>query len=122
MISHQRSGRTLARSIEWMGTPRKRAIGMLKFSEAPENFAAIFKLPFGGFLPLIHTFGMHFTIDILFCDSQKKVVHKAYGVKPGKLIFPFANAFGGCSYILEFSKCDLSDVQCGDHLAWEGGA
>ena len=75
MITHEPSKRTLASRIEWMRTASERNRGLLKYQEAPENYAAVFKLPLGGFLPLIHTFRMRFSIDLVFCDSQKQIVY-----------------------------------------------
>ena len=118
MIVDSSSHRVLAKQIEWMKSPRARAIGLLKFEQAPENFAAIFKLPLFGFFPLVHTVGMKFTIDILFCDSKKKVLHRYEKVKPGRFIFPMLHAIGGCSYLLEFSNCDLSNIRQGVQLDW----
>ncbi|MBN8553822.1 MAG: DUF192 domain-containing protein [Deltaproteobacteria bacterium] len=118
MITEPSSRRIIARQIEWMKTSKSRAIGMLKFDQPPQNFGAIFKLPLFGFFPLVHTIGMKFPIDILFCDSQKKVLHRYEKVKPGRFIFPMLHAVGGCSYLLEFSNCDISNIRKGVQLEW----
>lgn len=119
MIQHLPSNKILAHSIEWMKTPVERSRGLLKYASAPQNFAAIFKLPFGGLLPLVHTIGMKFSIDIIFCDLEGRVKYKKLGVPAGRFVLPIQNIFGGCAYLVEFSGCDLSSVNVGDVLKWE---
>lgn len=118
MIKHLPSQKTLAEKVEWMKTPSERARGLLKYTSAPQKFAAIFRLPFGGFIPLVHTIGMKFSIDILFCNREGAVEYCALKVPPGRFVLPLKFIFGGCSYLVEFSGCDLSAVKVGDRLVW----
>lgn len=119
MISIESSGKILASTLEWMDSPSSRARGLLKYSKAPEKFAAIFLLPLGGFFPLIHTIGMKFSIDIAFCDAEKKILSLVRNVSPLRLACAWKYFFGGCRYVVEFSKCDLAELREGDRLKWE---
>jgi uncharacterized membrane protein (UPF0127 family) len=119
MITLKRSGEILATTVERMDSPAKRARGLMKYENAPKNFAAIFFLPLGGFFPLIHTFGMKFPIDIIFCDKNKKVISKFLNVNAGKIACPWKFFFGGCRYVVEFSEARISQLQIGDELLWD---
>lgn len=119
MIYLEPSHEVLADKVEFFNTPKERARGLLKYSEAPQKFAAVFDLPFFGFFPLVHTLGMKFSIDILFCDREKVVSHIYRSVSPSRFVMPLSNAFGGCKYLVEFSSADTSKVRVGDRLSWE---
>ena len=118
MITHKPSGRTLASQIEFMDTPAKRTKGLLKFKEAPESYAAIFNLPWNGFLPLIHTLGMKFPIDMVFCNRKKEVLHCYKNIRAGRFVLPVHNLFGGCAYLVEFVGCNLGTLEKGEQLSW----
>jgi|GEM_PF-4656039 len=119
MLENQRTGSALATKIIYMDTAAKRAKGLLAHSEVLPKTVAVFSLPLGGFFPLIHTIGMKFPIDILFCNKNKEVIYNYQNVVPFRFVFPWKKAFGGCSYLLEFMDCDLSSVELGDTLTWE---
>ena len=97
---------------------RDRARGLLKYEKAPASYAGIFKLPFFGFLPIIHTFGMKFSIDIIFCDRSKKVQQIFHRVEKGRLIVPWANLLGGFSYLIETAAGASENVKVGTQLEW----
>jgi hypothetical protein len=62
----------------------------------------------------IHTFFMHFPIDIIFLDKKRKVLKSAHGVKPFKLVAaPFR-----AHYALELPAGAIaaSDTRVGDYL------
>ena len=109
---------SLAKNIEHFLSAKERARGLLKYDRAPESHAAIFDLALRGFLPIVHTFGMKFSIDIVFC-SASKVVRAVYkNVGPSRLIAPARFLLGGCPYLIELSRCDASDLSVGDRLRW----
>lgn len=118
MLFNSTNGMTLAKQIVWMDSPTKRSKGMLIYQEAPESLVAVFNLALNGFFPLIHCIGMRFPIDIVFCDQKKIVKHKYENITPNSLVLPWRSFFGGCPYLLEFSKCDLSQTNPGDQLSW----
>ena len=95
MIKHQSSGRILAQHTEHMKSPSKRSVGLLKYAEAQKSFAGVFRLPLNGFFPMVHTFGMKFSIDILFCDKAKNILHSYPAVVPNRIVCPFKNILGG---------------------------
>lgn len=118
MITHQASGRVIASQIVKMDTAKKRSRGLLSYSKPSESLAALFFLPFFGVFPLVHTFGMSFPIDIVYCNSQKQICAIFRRVPPNRLVMPWKALFGGCPYLLEFVDCDLSEVKKGDQLEW----
>lgn len=118
MLKIHSSGLELAQQVAHYKTSSERRIGMLRYSEAPSSFVAIFHLPFGGFFPAVHTFGMKFPIDIVFCNSNKEVLHLYSNVKADRFILPWKNFFGGCRFLLEFSNCNIQMLKRGDRLVW----
>lgn len=118
MILNSTSGDVLAQNEEWMVTASERSRGLLKYAEPPYNYGAVFKLAFGGFFPLIHTFGMKFPIDMVFCDENHRVVCIFRSVQPGQLRIPLRYFFGGCRYLVEFSRASTAGIKIGDILRW----
>lgn len=118
MIQHTQSAAPLSNQVEHYRSARDRATGLLKFENKPDGLAAVFHLPLFGFFPAVHTFGMKFSIDLVFCDSEKKVLSIFQDVAPGRWVLPWRYFFGGCSFLIEFVGCDLSRVNVGDQLKW----
>lgn len=118
MLNNKTKSQLLAKKVQEMKTAKQRNRGMLIFNQAPANFCAVFKLPLGGFFPLVHCVGMKFPIDILFCDRNHQVIFKKLNVLPGSVVMPWKYALGGACYLLEFSDCDLSSVELEDELSW----
>jgi uncharacterized membrane protein (UPF0127 family) len=118
VIKHIPTGDILTHRLEHFRSARERARGLLKFSKQPQAFAAIFYLPLLGIFPAVHTMGMKFSIDLVFCDSQKRVVSIFRAVGPGRWVLPWRYFFGGCRYLIEFSDCDVSKLAVGDALQW----
>ncbi len=119
MIRHASTGKVLARRLEMMRSSSDRARGLLKFSSAPDDYAAVFFLPLWGFFPMIHTLGMAFSIDMIFLDKNRRILFFEKDIPPGRFVLPWKYFFGGCRYLVEFSKCDLPNFQLGDELCWE---
>ncbi len=115
-----RTNEVLAAKVERFVTAKERSRGLLKYDSAPQNFVAVFDLALWGFLPIIHTIGMRFPIDIVFCDRQQRVKKIFKDVKPGRLVVPWTLLLGGAPFLLEFSQCDLENLSVGDQLSWEG--
>jgi uncharacterized membrane protein (UPF0127 family) len=118
MLTGGTSKTIIAHHIEWMKTPQSRARGLLKYSQSPTSHAAIFELPLNGFLPLVHTFGMKFPIDILFLDREQRVRWMKRSVPSSRFVFPWARALGGLPYLVEVCKGDTAHLQVGDQLQW----
>lgn len=118
MVVNTRNNQVLAQEEQWYVTATDRSRGLLRYEKAPENFVAIFKLPLFGFFPLVHCFGMKFSIDIVFCDSNKRVVYLKKEVAPNRIVMPWRFIHGGCRYLLEFSQANTKDLFIGDQLSW----
>ena len=115
----KRTGQVLATQIEWMKTPAQNAKGLLKFDRPPQSYAAIFVLSLFGLFPVVHTFGMRFSIDLALCDKAGRVIFLERDVGPSRLVVPWRFLCGGCRYLVEFSKADIQDLRVGDELVWE---
>lgn len=111
----------LARHIEWMSDAHSRSQGLLKYSSAPDSYAAVFHLALRGFFPAIHTFGMKFSIDVVYCDQERHVVAIYRNIGPGRFVCPWKFVLGGCRYLVEFSNGDLNQLSLGDRLEWVDG-
>jgi uncharacterized membrane protein (UPF0127 family) len=62
---------------------------------------------------------MRFSIDILFCDRNKKIISLFFNVPPGRLICPWRYFFGGSRFAIEFSDAEVRDLKIGDELDWD---
>lgn len=118
MIQHLQSGKNLSTQVEHYRSASERSRGLLKFEKQPESFSAIFYLPMRGFFPAVHTFGMKFSIDLVFCNNQKKIISIFRDVAPGRFIVPWRHFFGGSIYLIEFAGCDIGSLSLGDQLEW----
>lgn len=100
-----------------------RTIGLTKYQSAPQNYAAIFEMPFWGILPGITTRGMRFPIDIAWCDKNQRVLDLQRRVEAGRtLIFPSIQFwFGSARFLIEAPSAQDSfrDVRVSDQLEWE---
>lgn len=114
----QDSRECLANELEIFESATARSRGLLKFDQAPERYAAVFVMPYFGFLPIIHTFGMKFPIDIAFLSRDRRILKFFRGVSAGRLVAPLKHLWGGCKYVVEFSQCDTSRLQEGERLEW----
>lgn len=120
MVVNNRNNQVIAENEQWYTTPSERSKGLLRYSDAPNNFVAIFKLPLFGFFPMVHCFGMKFPIDIAFCDSKQRVLFFRADVLPNQITMPWQFFLGGCRYLLEFSKANTKSIEIGDELSWGG--
>lgn len=120
MLKNKRTNEVLALKTERFVTAQERSRGLLKYDSQLENFVAVFDLALWGFLPIIHTIGMRFPIDIVFCDRRGMVKEIFRNVKPGRLVVPWRLLLGGAPHLLEFSGCKIENLSVGDELLWEG--
>lgn len=63
----------------------------------------------------IHTFGMHYPIDVLFVDKKDRIVKIVSNIKPGKIAMCRQGA-----YVIELPSgtAELTDAELGDQLTW----
>lgn len=114
----KRTGQTIANQVEIMRSAAENARGMLKFDKAPQSYAAVFVLSLFGVLPIVHTYGMRFPIDLVLCDSRGRILYLKRDVAPGQLVIPWKYLVGGCRYLVEFSGAQTSGLDLGDELVW----
>jgi len=118
VLKDSSSQELIANQVEFMSSARQRSKGLLKYAEAPKDFAAIFKLPVNGFFPVVHTIGMKFPIDILFCNSKKRVCFVYPNVQMNRFVVPFRFLLGGLPYLIELSV-PRRLPKVGTELSWE---
>jgi len=87
IINITRNSSILAEEVIVADTPLKRMKGLLGKKEFNRGKAIILK-PCNS----IHTFFMHFPIDVLFVDKQKRVIRAISSLKPGRLTYIYFNA------------------------------
>ena len=62
----------------------------------------------------VHTFGMRFAIDVLFCDEDWVVRHRVARMAPRRI----TRWVGRARYAIEFPRGTVEDVRVGERLAW----
>lgn len=111
-------GQAIAAHVEIMKSAGERTRGMLKFLQAPKSYAAVFELPLNGLFPAIHTFGMKFSIDVIYCDDKKRIRWVRRSVPPNRFILPMKFIFGGVRYLIETSNAETGSIEVGEGLEW----
>ena len=66
----------------------------------------------------VHTFGMRFPIDVVFCDRTWRVVHVIRAMKPGRV----SRAVWKARLAIELSAGAAVEIQVGDRLVLEDRA
>lgn len=104
----------LANRLEWANSPLLRARGLLGRSTLREESGMLFVSP--PCLPMmwLHTFGMRFTIDVLFLDGRCGVMRIDHGLQPWRL----SSLVFGARLALELpaGTARQSGTQVGDHI------
>jgi uncharacterized protein len=115
MLINKSNKKVLARITKFADTPWKRAKGLMLTKDF--KYALIFILPRASRLHAsIHTMFMHIPIDVIFADSERKVLEIHHRVKPWKLhLTPKDHA----KYVIEFPEGTLKGkVRKGNVLKW----
>lgn len=111
LINTSRGGRTVVGSVERADTFWRRSLGLLFRRGLPAG-AGLWIVPCSS----IHMFGMCFALDVLFLDTELRVVNIVRKVRP------FGMAFGGprAHSVVELATDWLPEdaVAVGDQLAW----
>jgi uncharacterized membrane protein (UPF0127 family) len=107
-LRHERTGRTLAGTIELAQDSRTRTRGLLGRSGLADGSVLIIA-PCNA----IHTLFMRFTIDVIFADRQGRVVKLCRRLRPWRIGFGL-----GAFAALELAEgaIDRGDVKKGDQL------
>lgn len=104
------TGEALATEVEFAATFRARAKGLLGREGMPPGHCLV--------LPRshqVHTFGMLFPIDVLFCDRSWRVVHLVREMPPGRITRPVLKA----RWVLELGAGSAAAVEVGTALRLE---
>jgi uncharacterized membrane protein (UPF0127 family) len=80
VINMSKGGVIIAEHIEWAGTGARRRRGLLG-REALDCMAGVYLIP----CEWIHTFGMHFPIDVAFLSPAGRVLAVCHGLRPNRL-------------------------------------
>jgi uncharacterized protein len=99
----------IAEHIEWAGTGARRRRGLLG-REALDCMAGVYLIP----CEWIHTFGMHFPIDVAFLSPAGRVLAVYHGLRPNRLSRIVLRAEG----VLELSAGRLraTNTEVGDQV------
>ena len=105
-------GTVLADRVEVAGSTPERMRGLLGRTGLEEGEGLV--LPRA---PSIHTFGMRFAIDVVFCTREGRVAAIRREVPPGRLLF----SWRGRAWTLELppGAAGRRDLAVGDHLSIE---
>jgi hypothetical protein len=100
---------TLASSVEIAQNPWGRMKGLLGRKEFPQGKALVITQ-----CQSIHMFFMKFSIDVIFCDRQDKVIGLCEGIKP----FQLSPVFFKASYAIELPRGTItaSGTQIADQV------
>lgn len=99
--------RVLATNIEIATTFLARLRGLVGRHRLGEGQAMLFERA-----RQIHTFGMRFPIDVVFCDRDWQVVHVSRSMRPWRLGRWVRKGF----YVVELPAGAASDLDVGDRL------
>lgn len=106
-----RTGVTIADDVVVAATVGQRLRGLLGY-RAPLQRTA-FLLPRA---KQVHTFGMAFPIDVVFCGRTGNVLHVVRSLRPCRV----TRWIGGARWTFELSAGAAAPVEVDDVLEWEG--
>ncbi|HEV3473619.1 MAG TPA: DUF192 domain-containing protein [Actinomycetota bacterium] len=78
-ITHETTGTVLADEVSWASSFRARARGLIG-RELKPGAALVFERA-----SQIHTFGMSYPIDVLFCGADWSIVHLVRALPPNRV-------------------------------------
>jgi uncharacterized membrane protein (UPF0127 family) len=109
MITNLTRKTSVASHVEIAQTSGARMKGLLGLSDFPQGSALVIT-----HCQSIHMFFMNFPIDVIFCDTQDKVVGLCNGIKP----FCLSPVFFKASYAIELPSGSItaSSTQLGDQM------
>ena len=105
---NERTGETIFTDVARARRPGQRVKGLLGTTHLPEGAALLIE---GA--RQVHTFGMRYPLDLIFCDKSLKVVAVLRQVRPMRLTLVRWRA----RYVLEAAGGTVTGVEMGDVLA-----
>jgi len=116
MLSNPDSKETISGKVRFADTSLKRLRGLMFEQEKNFDYALVFELPsetrFGA---SVHMMFVFFPIDIVFLDSQKRVVDKAT-LNPWEMNYIPKKA---AKYFVELPKGKAKNIRLGNRLEWK---
>ena len=109
-IINKTRGITIAQDAIVAKTPLKRMVGLLSRKQFEQGQALIIK-PCNS----IHTFFMHFAIDVIFVDSRNRITKIIRSMQPFRLSGIYLNAL--FSIELPAGTLKKTSTQTGDYIA-----
>ncbi len=109
-IINKTRGITLAENAIVAKTPLKRMVGLLSRRQFEQGEALIIK-PCNS----IHTFFMHFAIDVIFVDSNNRITRTIRNMRPFRISGIYLNAL--FSIELPARTLEKTSTQTGDYIA-----
>ena len=103
-----RDGRTVAHSVVRATTCRARLTGLLGRTSIGPGRALVLEPA-----RQVHTVGMRFPIDVVFCDRELRVLHVARSMRPGRLSRVVLRA----CFAIEMEAGAARSISTGDLLA-----
>ena len=107
---NRRTGETLFTEVIRARRPKDRMKGLLGTNELPRSSAIVLEPA-----RQVHTFGMKYPIDIIFCDDEMRVIGVLESVAPMRLT-PFR---WRSRYVIECGAGAAAGVREGDLLAFQ---
>ncbi|MEA2507913.1 MAG: uncharacterized protein QOH48_2531 [Actinomycetota bacterium] len=102
------SGTIVASDVRWASSAWERTRGLIGVDAIGEGCAMVFEPG-----RQIHTFGMRFPLDVVFCDRQWTILHIVRSMAPSRL----TRLVWHSRYILELAGGSLpADLQVGQSL------
>jgi uncharacterized protein len=102
------SGMVVASEVKWAKSFRDRARGLMGVDDMPEGCAIAFEPA-----RQIHTFGMRFPLDLVFCDREWHVLHVVRSMAPARMTRPVWRS----RFVLELAGGRLpAEVRVGERL------
>lgn len=104
-------GRVLAGTVTWARTPRERARGLIGTAEPAPGAALVIERA-----PQVHTFGLAYPIDVVFCDRDWRVLRAVRRLRPRRA----TRWVWGARYAIEMAAGSLThEVRPGTLLTVE---
>ena len=114
IIENAARGTVLGETIEVAATAVQKVRGLLGRECLEDGQGLLFRS-----CSSLHTFFMHFPIDVVFADKNGKVLKSAPAVRPFKLVAAPLRAY----YAIELPEgaIERSDTRVGDQLRFQDG-
>lgn len=100
-------GRVVARDVRWARTTLERSKGLLGKPKLQPGQALVFERG-----RQVHTFGMRYPIDVVFCDRAWTIVHVAR-MRPMRV----GRWVRKARYVIELPNGAAADLNVGDRLS-----